>query len=500
MILTQAAARAGALFRTILGRYARVGRGGSWPPLRLSYLAPRPGAEEGGAREAATAFHFIQQPVPWPRTFAARVSSSATRLIERLVAKTSRLRKRVVKPVHGTTELVYILDRTSTMKSVSAAAPALAQRELPHRLAEMAALYRTDAEGRTRSPGPRAGGSIYEAGAVRRARVNVEPYVASARPGEIAPFTPARVVTGEETPLPGNGPPGIATRLAAEPARLARYGPPTAEGKTAPFGRGGAVSHVRPGPPTGPPTAEPKTGRFGRKGIIPRVPPGPATGTPIILKAATARVVPPGERGEEVGTERETLPPEETSRAGEDRSGVLSVLPYQRREPVGDAEEARPAPWAGPDEAKVAPVLPEPQTRPVSGYEAVAARPVPERAGGWQGGEPPGTRRGTYGGYPELVYIFPGGTLETDRPGLTSGERRFEGGWAAGDKTPTAEDGVRGGTRGGAAHFPDPRKSESRPLDYRILTANLDYEYLSQKLFGMLERASRIENERRGLA
>ncbi len=166
--------RAEALFRRLLSRYARPGRRGYWPPLRLFYLpGPRP-AEGVTSREPATVYRVIQQPVPWPRAFAARVSSSATRFVERLVAKTSRLRERVVMPVQGTTELVYVLGRTSTAEGIAAAVPAPARVETSARLAEMASLYGAAGGERTRPDAPAAGVSIYDATGVRRARVSPE--------------------------------------------------------------------------------------------------------------------------------------------------------------------------------------------------------------------------------------------------------------------------------------------------------------------------------------
>jgi hypothetical protein len=153
-----------ALFRRVVTRYGRPGQRADWPPLRLFYLPwPRP-AEGVTSREPATVFHVIQQPVPWPRAFAACVSSSATRFVERVVARVGRVAEKVASPVTGAAELVYVVGaRSSPAMAGSRAAAAL--EAASHRAAELRTVYRTpgtapEALGSYPVPGP----SIYYPG------------------------------------------------------------------------------------------------------------------------------------------------------------------------------------------------------------------------------------------------------------------------------------------------------------------------------------------------
>jgi hypothetical protein len=43
------------------------------------------------------------------------------------------------------------------------------------------------------------------------------------------------------------------------------------------------------------------------------------------------------------------------------------------------------------------------------------------------------------------------------------------------------------------------RADRGAAVNYREITANLDFDYLSERLFKMFERANRIAMERRGL-
>ena len=129
--------------------------------MRLFFL-PRQRSDEGvTSREGATTFHVVQQPVPWPRALATQLSRSAIRFVERVVAKTSRLRERLVEPARGTKELVYVLGR----------GPA-AQEESMRRLVDIASLYGAVNGERTRPVAPGAGPSIYDAPGVQRARAS----------------------------------------------------------------------------------------------------------------------------------------------------------------------------------------------------------------------------------------------------------------------------------------------------------------------------------------
>jgi hypothetical protein len=49
------------------------------------------------------------------------------------------------------------------------------------------------------------------------------------------------------------------------------------------------------------------------------------------------------------------------------------------------------------------------------------------------------------------------------------------------------------------AFIPAATTAETPPPDYFDITANLDYEYLGERLFKMFEQAKRIEMERQGL-
>jgi hypothetical protein len=239
-----------ALFRGVISRYARPGGRGGWPPLRLFYLPGQRSSEGVTSREPATTLHVIQQPVPWPRALTERISSSATRFVERVVARVGRVKERIASPLTGAAELVYVLGRASTAEDLAAAVPAPARVETSARLAEVAALYGT-AGGEWTGPGaPAAGGSIYDAAGVGRARVSPEA-TAYGRPLAAAPDGEADAVA--RTPRPARATSALA-REAVPSGVFAElvYGPgPVAAGSARRDGRD-FRTEAEPGAPATP--------------------------------------------------------------------------------------------------------------------------------------------------------------------------------------------------------------------------------------------------------
>jgi hypothetical protein len=160
------AALALTVFGRIRARYARP-RAGYWPPVRLFYLRSVPAGE--GPERIRDVYHIVERSGPWPRALTVHINASASRFVERIVARAGRVVERAASPVTGTSELVYVIGPRSAGGTAGTRAASRLE-DGPRRAAELRAVYRTpeklteEAEGYS-MPEP----SIYDSGAGARA-------------------------------------------------------------------------------------------------------------------------------------------------------------------------------------------------------------------------------------------------------------------------------------------------------------------------------------------